>query len=144
MGRNGAWRQSYGVTSNTRTLDVRVVVADDSAPFRRSLGAFLANVPGVRVVGEAADAEEAVTVVTETQPDVVLLDLVMPKGGGVSAAYRIKRDTNARVILLSLLGQRELALATRAAGADGFVCKADIDTRLVAALELGRPDRELT
>jgi len=140
MGRKGAGRQSYGVTSNTRALDVRVVVADDSAPFRRSLGAFLATVPGVRVVGEAADAEEAVTVAAETKPDIVLLDLVMPKGGGVSAAYRIKRDTNARVILLSLLGQRELALATRAAGADGFVCKADIDTRLVDALELGKPD----
>jgi DNA-binding NarL/FixJ family response regulator len=140
MGRKGAWRQSYGVTSNTRPLDVRVVVADDSAPFRRTLGAFLAAVPGVRVVGEAADADEAVTVVAETKPDVVLLDLVMPKGGGVSAAYRIKRDTNARVILLSLLGQRELALATRAAGADGFVCKADIDTRLVDALHFGKPD----
>lgn len=140
MGRSGAGRQSNDVTSNTRTLDVRVVVADDSAPFRRTLGAFLAAVPGVRVVGEAADADEAVTVVAETKPDVVLLDLVMPKGGGVSAAYRIKRDTNARVILLSLLGQRELALATRAAGADGFVCKADIDTRLVEALHFGKPD----
>jgi DNA-binding NarL/FixJ family response regulator len=139
MGRRGAWRQSHGVTSKLPTLDVRVVLADDSAAFRRTLGAYLAGVPGVRVVGEAADADEAVTVVAETKPDVVLLDLVMPKGGGVSAAYRIKRDSSARVILLSLLGQRELALATRAAGADGFVCKADIDTRLVDALELGRP-----
>ena len=140
MGRRGARRQSLGVTSKLPALDVRVVVADDSAAFRRAVAAFLGAIPGVRVVGEAADADEAVTVVAETQPDIVLMDLVMPKGGGVSAAYRIKRDSNARVILLSLLGQRELALATRAAGADGFVCKADIDTRLVAALELGKPD----
>ena len=128
------------MTSKNPTPDVRVVVADNSASFRRSLGAFLETLPGVRVVGEAGDAEEAVTVVTETKPDVVLLDLVMPKGGGVSAAYRIKRDTNTRVILLSLLGQRELALATREAGADGFVCKADIDTRLADALKLRRPE----
>jgi DNA-binding NarL/FixJ family response regulator len=140
MGRKGAGRQITGVTEKTPTLGVRVVVADDSASFRRTLGAFLATLPGVRVVGEAADAEEAVTVVAETDPDVVLLDLVMPKGGGVSAAYRIKRESKARVILLSLLGQRELALATRAAGADGFVCKADIDSRLADVLELGKRD----
>jgi DNA-binding NarL/FixJ family response regulator len=138
MGRSGLWTQTHGVTSKNLALDVRVVIADDSASFRRSLGAYLKTLPGVRVVGEAGDADEAVTVVAETKPDVVLLDLVMPKGGGMSAAYRIKRETNARVILLSLLGQRELALATRAAGADGFVCKADIDTRLADALELGR------
>jgi DNA-binding NarL/FixJ family response regulator len=115
-----------------------VVVADDSAAFRRSLCAYLAGVPGVRVVGEAADADEAVAVTAATEPDVVLLDLVMPRGGGTSAARRIKSAREAtRILLVSLLGQRELAHAVQSAGADGFVCKADIDTHLVEALELG-------
>ncbi|HEX6765048.1 MAG TPA: response regulator transcription factor [Polyangiaceae bacterium] len=115
------------------------MVADDSASFRRTLCAYLAGVPGVRVVGEAADGEEAVAMVAATRPDVVLLDLVMPRGGGSNASRRIKSAPRApRVILLSLLGQRDLAQATRTAGADGFICKADIDTRLIDALELGR------
>ena len=80
-----------------------------------------------------------VSVVAGTDPDVVLLDLVMPRGGGSGAALRIKSARlRARVILVSLLGQRELAHATRTAGADGFVCKADIDTHLVDLLMFDR------
>lgn len=115
-----------------------MVLADDSAAFRRTLCAFLAEIPGICVVGEAADADEAVAVSASTSPDVVLLDLVMPRGGGSSAAVRIKSARpSTRVILVSLLGQRELAHATRTTGADAFVCKADIDDEL-ASLVLGR------
>jgi two-component system NarL family response regulator len=118
--------------------EIRVVVADDSAAFRRTLCTYLAGFPQIRVVGEAADAVEAVVMTAKTHPDVVLLDLAMPRGGGSAAALRIKSAGIAkRVILVSLLGQRELALATRAAGADGFVCKADIDTELVPLLVNG-------
>jgi len=117
------------------------MVADDSPNFRRTICAYLSGLPGVRVVGEAADGEEAVLVCAATKPDVVLLDLVMPRGGGSGAALRIKSVPGApRVILLSLLGQRELAHAARTTGADGFVCKADIDTRLVEALGVGACD----
>jgi DNA-binding NarL/FixJ family response regulator len=124
-----------------RTSEIRVVVADDSQVFRRTLCAYLAGIPGFRVVGAAADADEAVTVTASTQPDVVLLDLVMPRGGGASAALRIKSaNSRTRVILLSLLGQRELAYATQTTGADGYVCKADIDTALLEALAPGRLD----
>ena len=115
-----------------------MLLADDSSAFRRTLRALLADVPGVRVVGEAADADEAVAVAEGTNPDVVLLDLVMPGGGGASAARRIKSAARSRrVILMSLLEQRELAHAARTAGADGFISKADIDTRLMEALNLG-------
>ena len=135
MGRKGFRSETRGVTERASARVLRVMVADDSADFRRSLCAFLADVPGVLVVGEAADADEAVRVAERTNPDVVLLDLVMPRGGGSSAARRIKgASASSRVILLSLLGQRELAHASRSAGADGFVCKADIDTRLMDAL----------
>jgi DNA-binding NarL/FixJ family response regulator len=124
-----------------RNAEIRVVVADDSQVFRRTLCAYLAGIPGFRVVGAAADADEAVTVTASTHPDVVLLDLVMPRGGGASAALRIKNaDKGTRVILLSLLGQRELAHAMQTTGADGYVCKADIDTELLAALSPGRLD----
>ena len=126
------------MSESKRDTEVRVLLADDSPAFRRTLRALLAEVPGVRVVGEAADADEAVAVAEGTNPDVVLLDLVMPGGGGASAARRIKSASRARrVVLMSLLSQRELAHAARTAGADGFVSKADIDTRLAEALDLG-------
>jgi two-component system nitrate/nitrite response regulator NarL len=126
------------MSNSERASEVRVLLADDSSAFRRTLRALLAELPGVRVVGEAADANEAVAVAEHTNPDVVLLDLVMPGGGGASAARRIKSAASARrVILMSLLEQRELALAARSAGADGFISKSDIDTRLTEALDLG-------
>jgi DNA-binding NarL/FixJ family response regulator len=119
------------------------MVADDSATFRRTLCAFLAELPGVEVVGEARDGEEAVTVAAQTEPDIVLLDLSMPRGGGSEAARRIKSaSSRPRVLLLSVMGQRELAHATRMAGADGFVCKADIDTQLFSALGLDEARRQ--
>ena len=126
------------MSESERDTQVRVLLADDSPAFRRTLRALLAEVPGVRVVGEAADADEAVAIAEGTNPDVVLLDLVMPGGGGASAARRIKSASRARrVVLMSLLGQRELAHAARTAGADGFVSKADIDSSLREALDLG-------
>ena len=126
------------MSESERDTEVRVLLADDSPAFRRTLRALLAEVPGVRVVGEAADADEAVAIAEGTNPDVVLLDLVMPGGGGASAARRIKSASRARrVVLMSLLGQRELAHAARTAGADGFVSKADIDSSLREALDLG-------
>ena len=126
------------MSESKRDTEVRVLLADDSPAFRRTLRALLAEVPGVRVVGEAADADEAVAIAEGTNPDVVLLDLVMPGGGGASAARRIKSASRARrVVLMSLLGLRELAHAARTAGADGFVSKADIDSSLREALDLG-------
>ncbi|HEX6275092.1 MAG TPA: response regulator transcription factor [Polyangiaceae bacterium] len=119
----------------TSSSEIRVVVADDSAAFRQTLCAFLQGVPRVRVVGVAADGDSAVTVAANAKADVVLLDLVMPRGGGSSAAVRIKSATpSTRVIFLSLLGRRELAHATSMTGADGFLCKADIDEELVPLL----------
>ena len=114
-----------------------MLFADASSAFRRTLRALLDGVPGVRVVGEAADADEAVRVAAGTNPDVVLLDLAMPGGGGASAARRIKSASRARIVLMSVLGQRELAHAARSTGADGFVTKAEIDMRLAEALALG-------
>ena len=126
------------MSAREHVTEVTVLLADDSTAFRRTLRALLAEVPGVRVVGEAADADEAVAVAEGTNPDVVLLDLVMPGGGGASATRRIKSAARSRrVILMSLLGQRELAHAARTAGADGFISKSDIDTRLAEALDLG-------
>jgi DNA-binding NarL/FixJ family response regulator len=126
------------MSKSERASEVRVLLADDSSAFRRTLRALLDEVPGVQVVGEAADADEAVAVAENTNPDVVLLDLVMPGGGGASAAQRIKSAARSRrVILMSLLEQRELALAARTAGADGFISKSEIDTRLREALDLG-------
>jgi DNA-binding NarL/FixJ family response regulator len=117
------------------TSDLRVLVADDSAIFRRALCSLLAAMPGVSVVGEASDADEAVVVAERTGPDVVLLDLAMPRGGGCGALRRLKdKKSRARLVLVSGLGKRELAYAARSVGADDFLCKSDIDDELPRAL----------
>jgi len=100
----------------------RVLVADDQPTTRRGLRAFLSALPGVEWVGEAANGCEAANLVTECQPDVVLMDARMPEMGGIEATRRIKSQTpTVKVIMLTMYGEyRAEALA---AGADSFLVK---------------------
>jgi DNA-binding NarL/FixJ family response regulator len=117
--------------------ELRVVVADDSAAFRDALCDFLKGFHGVQVVGVAANGEEAVAQTVSQTPDVVLMDLSMPTVDGLEATRRIKRSASrARVILLSVSNERALQQATRESGADGYVCKHEIDRYLVQAIGL--------
>jgi DNA-binding NarL/FixJ family response regulator len=111
----------------------RLVIADDRPRTRRALRALLATQPGVEVIGEAADGVEAVAMLERHRPDVVLLDVQMPRLDGVAATARIKaRWPSVRVVCLSMVAERrEEALA---AGADAFVCKGAATAELLAAL----------
>nr|MBA3281629.1 response regulator transcription factor [Acidimicrobiia bacterium] len=82
---------------------VRVLVCDDHVVFRRGLGRVLETEPDVEVVGEAADTEAAVASALELEPDVVLMDLRMPGGGGIEATNRIRAELPAtKVIVLTV------------------------------------------
>ncbi len=102
---------------------VKLVVADDHPLYREGVVRTLSEEPGFEVVGEGADAEEAVALVAAHLPDLVLLDISMP-GGGLSAAHRIAEAFPAvRVVMLTVSEQDDDVHAALKAGALGYVLK---------------------
>jgi NarL family two-component system response regulator LiaR len=114
---------------------IRVVIADDHEVVREGLRGFLALQDDIEVVGEAADGEEAVAAVAHLEPDVALIDLVMPQVDGLEAIKRIRALSIAtRVIVLTSFADEDKMLPAVRAGAVGYLLK-DVDPReLVAAI----------
>jgi len=114
---------------------IRVLVVDDHAVVREGLRSFLDLQDGIEVVGEAADGEDAVSAASRLDPDVVLMDLVMPRLGGV-AAMRLLRDRapRARVIVLTSFLDDEKLLPALRAGAAGYLLKNAQPEELVRAV----------
>ncbi len=108
--------------TDTRTL--RVLVVDDSEDLRMMLRFRLARVEGLEVVGEAADGQAAVEVMRTARPDVVVMDLAMPRMDGLTAAAAI-RETHPDVTLVALTGysRESLEEKSRAAGFDHYIVK---------------------
>ena len=103
---------------------IRVLIADDHAVVRQGLRTFLDLQADIDVVGEAADGEEAVAVAAEHAPDVILLDLVMPRLDGIGALRRLRETVPAaRVIVLTSFGEDERLFTALRAGASGYLLK---------------------
>ncbi len=103
---------------------IRVLLVDDHAVVREGLRAFLELQDGLEVVGEAADGEEAVVEATRLTPDVILMDLVMPKLDGVGAMRRLRESVpSARVVVLTSFLEDERVLPAIQAGAAGYLLK---------------------
>jgi DNA-binding NarL/FixJ family response regulator len=103
---------------------VRVLVADDQAIVRDGLVMILGLLDGIEVVGTAADGEEAVRAVGEVDPDVVLMDLHMPRMTGVEATDRLGQEgARARVVVLTTYSDDEWMFAALRAGALGYLTK---------------------
>jgi len=102
----------------------RVLIADDHAVVRQGLRTFLEVQDDIEVVGEAADGEEAVALVQTLLPEVVVMDLVMPRLDGVEAIRRIRENTpSTKVIVLTSFAEDEKVFAAVRAGAAGYLLK---------------------
>jgi DNA-binding NarL/FixJ family response regulator len=105
-------------------MTIRVAIADDHAVVRQGLRTFLELQDDMEVVGEAEDGDEAVALVEETQPDVVLLDLVMPRVDGIEATRRIReRSPTTRILVLTSFADDHTVLPAVRAGAAGYLLK---------------------
>ena len=104
--------------------DIRVIIADDHTLFRDGLVALLNSVPEIDVVGTAQDGEQAILLAADSQPDVVLMDLLMPKVNGIEATkHIIQTSPHIGVVMLTMFEDDESVFAAMRAGARGYVLK---------------------
>ncbi|MDR0416505.1 MAG: response regulator [Propionibacteriaceae bacterium] len=115
----------------------RVLVAEDEALIRLDLVELLTD-EGYEVVGQAADGEEAVAMARELAPDVVVMDVKMPKLDGISAAESIVGERIAAVVMLTAFSQRDLIARASEAGAMGYVVKPFDASDIVPAIEIAQ------
>jgi len=113
----------------------RVVVAEDESLIRMDIVEILTD-NGFDVVGEAGDGEAAVQLATELRPDLVVMDVKMPKLDGISAAERLSKNHIAPVVLLTAFSQKELVERASEAGALAYVVKPFTPNDLLPAVEI--------
>ena len=113
----------------------RVVIAEDEALIRMDLAEMLAE-EGYDVVGQAGDGEKAVELTESERPDLVILDVKMPKLDGIAAAERIAAQRIAPVVILTAFSQRDLVERARDAGAMAYLVKPFTKDDLVPAIEM--------
>jgi len=118
---------------------IRVLIVDDHAMVRQGLRTFLelqdTSALPIEVTGEAANGVEAVKLAKQTQPDIVLLDLVMPEMDGLQATSKIiEASPHSRVIILTSFGEEDKVLPAIRAGAQGYLLKDIPPTELVQAM----------
>ena len=117
---------------------MRVLIADDDPVMRMLLAAVVNGDDELELVGQAEDAGQAIELAAALQPDVALLDIEMPGGGGLRAARAIKEDSPAtRVLALSAHDTDDARAAMTEAGADGYVVKGAPPAEVAAALRGG-------
>jgi response regulator NasT len=115
----------------------RVVIAEDEALIRLDLAEMLGE-EGYDVVAQAGDGQRAVELVEEHRPDLVVLDVKMPKLDGITAAERIAEQRIAPVVILTAFSQRDLVERAREAGAMAYLVKPFEKRDLVPAIEMAR------
>jgi DNA-binding NarL/FixJ family response regulator len=113
-----------GTEETAGAAPIRVLAVDDQRVVREGLALLLSLLPGVQVIGTAADGEEALALAAELKPDVILMDLRMPGIGGAEATRRLRAaDPSATVIVLTTYADDRSVLTALQAGAVGYLTK---------------------
>ena len=122
---------------------VRILVADDHGVVRKGLRLILERHDGLEVIGEAADGREAVRLAEELSPDIVIMDVGMPRLNGIDATAQIlHRNPRAGVIILSMHSDEGYIVRALSAGAKGYLLKDSAEEDLIQAVRIvaqGRP-----
>jgi DNA-binding NarL/FixJ family response regulator len=118
---------------------IRILVVDDFQPFRAFVFSLFAQAPALSVVGEVSDGLEAVKKADELQPDLILLDIGLPKLNGIEAARQIRKlAPNSKILFLSQESSADVVQEAFNLGAMGYVVKANAGSELLAAVEAVR------
>jgi len=127
-----------------RNAIVHILVVDDYEPFRRFLHLKLQSRPELQIVSEASDGLQAVQKAEELQPDVILLDISLPKLNGIEAARQIRKSApQSRIIFVSQESSPDLVQEALSLGNCGYVVKSKADRDLLASVDAALESREL-
>lgn len=108
---------------NSQVEQIRVLLADDHALFRRGVAELLRDQPGFQLVGEVGSGPGAVDLAKRSEPDVVLLDIHMPRGSGLDAVAPLKESGGVKILMLTVSDKDQDLIAAIKAGADGYLLK---------------------
>jgi two-component system, NarL family, response regulator LiaR len=122
--------------------DIRILICDDHAVVREGLRSLITTEPGMTVVGEASDGEMAVNLQRALQPDVILMDLMMPRKDGITAIREIRQSApEARILVLTSFAEDEQVFPAIKSGALGYLLKDASPAELLQAIrEVQRGD----
>jgi DNA-binding NarL/FixJ family response regulator len=114
---------------------IRILIADDHAPFRAGLRGLVTSNPDTEIVGEAATGEEAVSLAASLQPDVILMDIQMPDVNGIEAARRILHTSpHISILMLTMFEDDDSVFAALRAGARGYLLKGALKAEILRAI----------
>src|SRR4051812_17386512 len=123
------------MADDTKRGPVRVLIADDHSVLREGLRMVIELQPDLEVAGEAADGAQALALARDLQPDVVLLDLMMPQMDGLTALSQIRAAApQARVVVLTSAEEEDRMIAAMRAGAQGYLLKTEGATAVLDAI----------
>jgi DNA-binding NarL/FixJ family response regulator len=124
--------------------EIRILIAEDFLEWRIRIRSIVQVVPGWEIVFEAKDGAEAVDKALDLHPDIVLLDIGMPRLDGIEAAKRIRQDSpDSEIIFVTSDDDRDIRKAAIETGAEGYVVKTDAEKELVSAIAAALRDRPL-
>ncbi len=126
-------------------MPIRILIADDQRLFRQGLRSLLDQEEGLVVVGEAADGQDAFTLAQETDPDIILMDVEMPKLNGIQALRLIlERKPEAKILMLSVLDDDERVKEAIVSGALGYIMKDADHNEFVRIIRSAYEGRKIT